>query len=212
MRMSRQIHIGFIIISSIIALVCLVQVLQFLVPLFSAYHGSSYPMTGTNTENITDDSFIEIINTNPHLTRLMILPSDEVTQLPTDLARLLRLETLHIEGAPLESLPPHIGAWTSISTLIVMNTGITNVPMEIGNLPSLKTLRLNNNAIASIPASIGNLTNLTSLDLRNNQITSLPEELKQLSSLRFLYLGGNPMDPSVGRHLQEALPNTNIYY
>ncbi|GFQ06425.1 disease resistance protein rpm1 [Phtheirospermum japonicum] len=73
------------------------------------------------------------------------------------------LKVLHLEGAPLETIPD-----------------------EVFKLYHLKHLSLRNTMVKLVPKSIKNLENLETLDLKNTGVTELPTEISKLHRLRHL--------------------------
>ncbi len=68
------------------------------------------------------------------------------------------------------------------------------------------------NNLKSIPAEIAKLKSLEELDFSFNELNSFPQELKQMKHLKKLVLAGNSFTHAQMRDLENALPNTKIYF
>lgn len=119
----------------------------------------------THIKNYTDlDKALE----NYQVCRKLVLHREGMSELSPDIAKLVNLQELFLDGNTLKSLPK-----------------------EIGSFEFLTKLSVRHNELVMLPASIGNLQNLEELSLEYNQLTVLPDEIGQLKNLRFLYIGKN---------------------
>lgn len=95
-----------------------------------------------------------------------------ITEIPSELNSLQKLEFLYLEGNSLIHLQDDFFTY----------------------LPHLKWLDLRNNQVSQLPSTIGESRNLRSLLLEDNQISKLPLELGFVQSLSGLHLSGNPLE------------------
>ena len=127
-------------------------------------------------------------------------------ELPPDLRRLARLETLELGYNQLTGrIPPELGGLTNLKYLTVRANELRRwIPPELGGLASLERLDLSDNSLTSrIPPELGALVNLRELQLHYNQLTGpIPPALGTLRSLRTLLLWSNrltgPIPPELG--------------
>lgn len=93
-----------------------------------------------------------------------------------------------------------------------LNLGINNISdlTPLAGLTNLRELGLGVNNISDITPLEG-LTNLEELYLLENNITDL-SPLEGLKNLKDLWLWDNPITASQKAMLEDALPNTNIYW
>ena len=103
-------------------------------------------------------------------------------------------------------IPPELGKLVKLETLDLEGNAFSGpIPFDFGQLVGLKYLSLSKNRLsASIPPQIGNLTALKTLDLSQNTLTGpIPPELGALIELRALRLFSNAFDselpPEIGQ-------------
>lgn len=97
-----------------------------------------------------------------------------LTQIPTGIIQLIKLQKLNLSSNRLSSLPPEI-LW----------------------LTNLQSLNLSSNELSSLPPEIEQLTNLQTLDLRGNKLSSLPVEIEKLRQSTKIIVEGNPLPPHI---------------
>jgi hypothetical protein len=96
---------------------------------------------------------------------------------------------LHREG--ITELSPNIAQLVNLQELFLDGNELKTLPKEIGSFEFLTKLSVRHNKLLMLPAAIGNLQNLEELYLEYNQLSSLPDEIGLLKNLRFLYIGKN---------------------
>ena len=145
---------------------------------------------------------------------LLDISRKNLTNLPSSIGNLKKLEYLFLNGNNLTSLPPQIGNLKNLVNLDWSGNDIASIPSQIGNLKKLKFLGMDNNNLTSLPSSIGNLKKLTTLYLDNNNLTSLPESIGKLTKLEYILLDDNrltSLPPQIGKltKLSELKLNRN---
>jgi Leucine-rich repeat (LRR) protein len=140
------------------------------------------------------------------------LSNNKITLLPSEIGKLQKLTMLDLDNNQIDSIPREIGNLNNLTRLDLDNNKITFLPSEIGKLQKLTQLYLYNNQLDSIPKEIGNLNNLMILNLVDNKITFLPTEIVNLKNLKWLYLNGRWFNETEKQHIQQWLPNCNIYW
>ena len=117
------------------------------------------------------------------------------------LSGLSHLESLLLQGNPLESIPAGIGKLKELKVLELWDCGLTgDIPDEIGELTKLEQLNIaeNSDLTGSIPASIGNLKELQIFDAHWCQLSGpIPSEIGQLQNLKTLDLSINNLSGSL---------------
>jgi Leucine-rich repeat (LRR) protein len=100
---------------------------------------------------------------------------------------------LHLYNNQLTSIPPEMGRLVKLEELNLSYNQLTSIPPEITGMVKLEYLNLNNNQLTSIPPEIGQLVNLTDLLLKDNLLTSIPLEIGGMPSLRLFSVENNPI-------------------
>ncbi|MFY7786569.1 MAG: leucine-rich repeat domain-containing protein, partial [Thermoflexibacteraceae bacterium] len=142
---------------------------------------------------------------------------NNLDSLPTQMPKLLRLDSLNLAYNHIDSLPITFGQLASLKYLDLSNNNISilrdadidhlkslrvlylgnnileKLPDNIGSLDSLEQLYLGDNKLTKLPASIGHLKNLKVLDIRNNHLREIPKEIGKLASLTHLILLRNQL-------------------
>ena len=116
----------------------------------------------------------------------LILPG--IPELPKEIGKLVKLESLQINLSGLKEIPKEIGNLTKLTSLDLSYNDLTTLPKEIGNLKNLYNLNLHHNKLTSLPKEIANLTGLGVLNVSNNNLTSLPKEMENMSNLPYIYI------------------------
>ena len=117
--------------------------------------------------------------------------------IPSELGRLVNLESLHLKGGHLGGgIPSELGLLSDLEHLVLDHNDLSGViPAELGRLSNLGLLRLDHNQlIGEIPPELGNLSKLTVLGLNDNQLSGeIPQELGNLTNLTMLALSDNQL-------------------
>jgi len=147
-----------------------------------------------------------------NLTRLnrIDFKKNTLISLPPEMGSLNHLRSVELSLNPLTSLPPEMGNLINLSELYLHGNHLTNLPIEIQGLISLYLLDLSDNQLKSIPPEMGNLTNMGYLHLENNHLTTLPEEIETLKGLYHFSIDHNCLKklvPEIGR-----LRNLSVLY
>lgn len=79
-------------------------------------------------------------------------------------------------------------------------------------MKNLKYLNVNQNELVSLPYSFGELENLEYADMWSNNLEYFPETMKSLKKLKWLDLRNILISKERQDNLQQALPNTKIYF
>ena len=150
----------------------------------------------TNTFSKGDSSLTNLPSSIGDLKKLeyIYLDNNNLTSLPSSIGNLKKLEYISLKKNSLESLPSSIGNLKKLQFLMLNNNNLTKLPSSIGNLTNLIELNLKGNNLTKLPESIGNLTNLKILELDYNNLKSLPPQIGNLERLRSLYLDNNKLE------------------
>ncbi|KXJ12812.1 leucine-rich repeat-containing protein 40 [Exaiptasia diaphana] len=144
----------------------------------------------TEAKNVSLDSTHEKWWDQIDLTKL-ILASNKLTALSSEIANLPALEFLDIHDNVIESLPKEIGSLENIKRLNLSHNKLTCLRPEIGHLSNLCSLKIQHNSLQSIGDWLGELIHLEDLDLSNNKVIAVPSNISRLGSLRNLNLSNN---------------------
>lgn len=133
-------------------------------------------------------------------------------QIGTVVELYLSIETLHLNGQPLDKLPEWIKHLTNLKSLALSSCQLKEIPEWIGDLEHLTFLSIADNQIQELPDSIGNLTNLECCYIVGNKLKELPQSITQLSKLKNFYVKeGNFISKTELLKIKELLPNTSIW-
>jgi Leucine-rich repeat (LRR) protein len=126
------------------------------------------------------------------------LALNHVILIPDELVNLSELKYLNLQGdffvnykLKINNLPANLGKLTKLETLVLSDNVIEVLPESIGQCKQLKKLDLKDNLFAKLPASFGDLSNLQHLDLKANELKSLPLSFSNLKGLEYLNLSFN---------------------
>ena len=154
-----------------------------------------------------------------------MLDLNRLTDLPTEIESLRKLERLQCSKNALISLPGSIGALTSLKLLNCSGNKIMALPTELGQAVSLEEIDASDNYLKvgchgrgttpesrsgndvvlhaqphlqDLPPSLGKLKKLRSLNLDKNHVAHMPPEiLKGCGALQTLSLHSNPINAEV---------------
>ncbi|XP_075974548.1 leucine-rich repeat-containing protein 40-like [Anticarsia gemmatalis] len=124
----------------------------------------------------------------------LILCSNNITSIPSDIKHLTRLQFLDVSKNSLTDLPMEIGDLRNLRELVISNNKLTKLPRCVYELENLEILLAAENKIDEINVSsdsLAKLKKLAVLDLSNNSIFTVPPELGNFTHLRTLELMGN---------------------
>lgn len=89
----------------------------------------------------------------------------------------------------LTQLPSEIGSLPKLQRLFICANRLTSLPATLCNLATLIELQLFSNQLSSLPDEIGRLGSLEILVVNDNPLETLPESLAELTHLKLLYVG-----------------------
>ncbi|KAK0089106.1 hypothetical protein PV325_009137 [Microctonus aethiopoides] len=182
------------------------------------------------------------LNKFPPSVRLMTgiqwlkLDKTNLTEIPEELGKLLKLEHLSLVKNGLERLYGELTELGCLRTLNIRHNNIktSGIPAELFHLEELTTLDLSHNNLKEIPEglekarsllnlnlshnhieSIPNtlfihLTDLLFLDLSHNQLETLPPQTRRLANLQTLNLNNNPLGHFQLRQLPSLMSLTTL--
>ncbi|CAB3227143.1 unnamed protein product [Arctia plantaginis] len=168
--------------------------------------------------DFSDEKFPDAIR---YMTGLQWLRLDKtnLTDIPEELGKLMKLENLSLKKNGLEKLfgeltelkclrslnvrhnkvkssgiPVELFRLEELTTLDLSHNRLKEVPEGLEKAKSLLVLNLSHNKIESIPPSLFvQLTDLLFLDLSNNMLETLPPQTRRLANLQTLILNDNPL-------------------
>ncbi|XP_047071372.1 disease resistance protein PIK5-NP-like [Lolium rigidum] len=126
------------------------------------------------------------------LRHLLGLNGDGITEIPPEIARLQRLETLEVFRTKIKCVPGVIANLEQLMTLAVPRNGnLVELPREIGGLQQLRSLDTSETEIRELPKDIGKLQRLEQLLSSETQwLDKIPRGLWRLKELKVLKLDG----------------------
>ncbi len=143
-----------------------------------------------------------IVDDEGRVTSIVLTSNGLRGSLSGEIAKLERLEKLHINGAVFNdsSIPEELGELTELRELSLKQCGLTGeIPESLGNLKKLVILDLENNLLeGSIPDCIGKLTNLKKISLLLNKLTgTIPSSFSNLVKLEEVRLASNSFEGGI---------------
>lgn len=141
---------------------------------------------------IADASGIGVFSALPTL-RELNLGRNELTELPTEFAKLKALRVLWLEDNKLAALPHPLLELVELEQLRLSGNRITALPPQIKNMGALEVLAADTNLLAEVPRELCELRCLRTLLLRGNPLEALPDEIGQLSRLEFLSINSTKL-------------------
>ncbi|XP_028172324.1 protein flightless-1-like isoform X3 [Ostrinia furnacalis] len=170
------------------------------------------------SNDFSDEKFPDAIR---YMTGLQWLRLDKtnLTDIPEELGKLMKLENLSLKKNSLEKLfgeltelkclrslnvrhnkvkssgiPAELFRLEELTTLDLSHNRLKEVPEGLEKAKSLLVLNLSHNMIESIPPTLFvQLTDLLFLDLSNNRLETLPPQTRRLANLQTLILNDNPL-------------------
>jgi internalin A len=174
-------------------------------------------------EQAAKESWTELDLSNNQLTKLpseiakltkltyLNLRNNQLTIFPANITKLTNLTRLDLRKNQLRKVPTEVTKLISLTTLSLRENDLTSLPPDIANLINLTTLGLCENRLASLPPEIAKLINLGYLDLSYNQLTNLPPEITKLKNLSYLNLKSNQL-PIPPETLANSMDVRAIFY
>ncbi|XP_026739466.1 protein flightless-1 [Trichoplusia ni] len=166
--------------------------------------------------DFSDDKFPDAIR---YMTGLQWLRLDKtnLTDIPEELGKLMKLENLSLKKNSLEKLFGELTELKCLRSLNVRHNKVksSGIPAELFRLEELTTLDLSHNRLKEVPEGLEKAKSLLVLNLSHNKIESIPPTLfVQLTDLLFLDLSHNLLEtlpPQTRRlaNLQTLILNDN---
>lgn len=112
--------------------------------------------------------------------RLFLLQNN-LTIVPDNVSKFMRLKTLDLSNNYISSLPNSI-LQLPLNALIVKNNRLTDsgIPKSLKQLRTLKVCNLSGNSLTKFPQQLAEIRSLEYLYLGNNAIVELPKEIETL--------------------------------
>lgn len=123
--------------------------------------------------------------------RILMLDTNELTELPQEICLLSALERLSLSNNHLKTLPDAFSSLRNLKSLHIANNKLEKMPFPICDLANLQFLDASDNMLKELPAEISSLKNLESLLLIFNRLSELPDSICEMKELRVLWLGKN---------------------
>jgi hypothetical protein len=185
--------------------------LQTLTQLTSGELKSTKRLTLSENLSVFPDAIFSLADT----LEVLDLSDNQLTELPSDLARLHQLKLLFLTNNQFEQIPTALAACPRLEMisfksnklnavaqgtlpkqtrwLILTDNQIESLPDDMGSLHRLQKLALAGNKLSALPASMANCSHLELARLSANKFSQLPNWLFQLPKLAWLALDGNPL-------------------
>ncbi|XP_077316490.1 leucine-rich repeat-containing protein 47 [Lithobates pipiens] len=113
-------------------------------------------------------------------------------RLPPALFSLSLLNYLQVSGcAELQEVPEEIGRLTRLQSLVLCGNRLRSLPGGVAELRGLKVLDVSGNELEDLPEALSRLSDLSSLNVTGNRLEELPRGLAQCTRLSSLHLSGN---------------------
>jgi Leucine-rich repeat (LRR) protein len=122
---------------------------------------------------------------------ILNLSNRNISVLPAEIGRLIRLKSLILNNNLLTELPPEIGNLHDLIHLQIADNHLRDLPSELVKLPNLWYVNLSCNRFNNFPIAALGLPSLLHLDISSNQISELPAKLYQKTRLQILELQHN---------------------
>ncbi|MBN2003102.1 MAG: GTP-binding protein [Anaerolineae bacterium] len=154
--------------------------------------------------DLSNQGLTELPSEIGQLTKLqsLDLSHNHLTALPSEINQLIELHALYLDDNQLTTLPPKIGQLTNLWELELSSNRLASLPPQIGQLVTLEELGLSGNQLTALPPEIGKLTELGGLHLNGNRLITFPSQIAQLTALYALNLRGNrltTLPPEIGQ-------------
>lgn len=138
---------------------------------------------------------IEEIIKHPKLeVKELNLNHNQLTELPSNISKLVHLEKLYIDDNQLRDLTSELASLENLTKLSLNDNKLNELPSEFSSLVKLKEVYLSNNRLKKIPENFGNLLELEILYLNSNELEQLPQSFSDLNNLVILNLEKNQLN------------------
>lgn len=168
-----------------------------------------YDNTRSNSSNFTSSN----TSSGPNGANVLDLSNKGLTKVGPDIYNQTDVTTLILSSNNLKTLPSEMGRMTKLEVLKLDHNQLQgSLIAEIRKMP-LRLLDVSYNNMTGIPAEIGQLHALQTLNYSNNKITGLPNELANLkNNLLEFNLTNNPLSQNTITSLKASLPHTTIIF
>eukprot|EP00803_Ostreobium_quekettii_P006145 evm.model.scf_58.17 EVM.evm.TU.scf_58.17 scf_58:148652-165934(+) len=119
--------------------------------------------------------------------------SNNLTDLPEDLADFFYLRLLRLKYNQLKKLPGVIASFRQLMVLELSGNQINKLDDFVAHLPHCREVDLSGNQLTAIPEAMCEMHSLQMLQLENNRIEQLPENMGDMQSLIKLDLSTNSL-------------------
>ncbi|PPD89838.1 hypothetical protein GOBAR_DD13226 [Gossypium barbadense] len=140
-------------------------------------------------------ALINMLYSNSKPRGLNLADNSFYNQIPQEIGRLRRLETLQLTNNSIRGeIPSNLSACSKLTLVDMRSNQLAGeIPASLGLLSNLKFLNFANNSLkGSIPPLFGNLSSLEVLSLAINALSAtIPEALGQLTNFSFFSIYGN---------------------
>jgi Leucine-rich repeat (LRR) protein len=156
-------------------------------------------LTHTDIQNLPNSFTLSLENVI-HLN----LEENELSELPSNMRNLMKLQYFNISHNCLKVLSEDIGNIIMLQTLKLENNSLVDLPDSVCNLVNLRLLCVANNSLGTLPNDIGRLLKLEKLDVSGNILEDLPGSMSQLTNLCHFCAASNKLS-----HLSESFTHLN---
>ncbi|XP_053984135.1 protein flightless-1 [Hylaeus volcanicus] len=184
------------------------------------FGGGKFPesvrlMTGIQWLKLDETNLTEIPEEMGKLLKLehLSLVKNKLERLYGELTELCCLRTLNIRRNNIKSsgIPAELFHLEELTTLDLSRNNLKEVPEGLERARSLLNLNLSHNHIETIPNTLFiHLTDLLFLDLSNNKLETLPPQTRRLANLQTLNLNHNPLGHFQLRQLPSLMNLTTL--
>ncbi|MCA9506860.1 MAG: leucine-rich repeat domain-containing protein [Myxococcales bacterium] len=154
---------------------------------------------------------LEPLAENHHIMWLSLC-SNQLHQLPKEIACLNFLETLALSGNQLSALPQEIIQLKNLKTLHLSQNYFDHVPSFVWELSNLEFLAISECKLNKLSPQIIKLKKLKTLLIHENQLYSLPNELCSLENLKMLCARDNKFQTNPLPQLSFQIGTNNFVY
>ncbi|CAK9822912.1 Protein flightless-1 [Anthophora retusa] len=172
-------------------------------------------MTGIQWLKLDETNLTEIPEEMGKLLKLehLSLVKNKLERLYGELTELCCLRTLNIRRNNIKSsgIPAELFHLEELTTLDLSHNNLKEVPEGLERARSLLNLNLSHNHIDTIPNTLFiHLTDLLFLDLSDNKLETLPPQTRRLANLQTLNLNHNPLGHFQLRQLPSLMNLTTL--
>jgi len=168
---------------------------------------------GDKTNNTTKNGASSTSKTASN-SKVMDLSNQGITKVTEDIYGKTDTTELILSSNSIQTLPTEMGRMTNLELFKIDHNKLDGSLIgEIRQMSRLTTLDVSYNNMTGMPAEIGQLNKLQTLDYSYNKISGLPNELENLkNNLKEFNLTGNPLSQNQITELKAKLPNTNVIF